>query len=333
MPTVRNTLSFISKSIIDPAYQEIENIFQNPTKVKVQRAVHYAMPIVIPAAVMSRTDRTYSCGVTGFLFGCALAVFGAVYLHDYDDAKELEQLRTEAKGMNWQQLLKAHELKTIVSKELVSTEELQEKFENAHANLTLTEITKKYSLSMIRNLSNRNFLQKAVLQDLQENRVAFLLKTDLEDLKTSLEEPLYLALTDIKTKWITHADAHVAHLAALDLIFADRTEKRDLTLAAKKEQNDIELKKFEEEQPKPDFLQAQLERIGISGEAMPKKAVAEEKARLKKEWLAEKYDTLAMSSAATAQVKYNMAVVQALNLKEQREIGMLADLNSLLANF
>ncbi|HSX13527.1 MAG TPA: hypothetical protein VLE96_03810 [Chlamydiales bacterium] len=212
---------------IDCRLREGQSILENLTIAKVQRAALYAIASIAP--IITAFASKEKGAVLLSLVGSALCVFGASRIRDYDDAKELQIMKTLAEGMTFRELKQTHGLDRLVKYQMV--QDLPAKFSLAYSNVPFSSILKEHSLAQIAQyqlapLTMTGFLHDKFIHELSARKWDFLNERNFSNpLYTNiLSTEMYIQLSQITTE-LGHIDkAYQRTLDELNIAYSGRTD-------------------------------------------------------------------------------------------------------------
>lgn len=228
---------------IDSHLRQGQSILENLTIAKVQRAGLYAIASLVPfvTAVAAREK----VAVLLSLAGSALCIFGASNIHDYDDAKELQIMKTAAAGMSFRDLTSTHGLNNLVKYQIV--QDLPAKFALFYSSTPFSSIVNEYPLEKIAQYQLAPFTAKGFLHDKFVHELAARKWDFLRE--RNLSNPLYTNL--LTTEMYTNLVSLQNELGNIDKVYQRTLDDLDIAYS---ERTDVLLKKFAERERNIPYL-------------------------------------------------------------------------------
>lgn len=233
---------------MDSRLRQGETILDNPTPAKVQRTGLYILGSIIPWVTASCSNNDGGA-VLFSLLGSAACIFGASRIRDYDDARELTIMRTNARHMSFRELVERHGLKSLVEHGIV--ENLPVKFVTEHQGFTFSKIISNYSLKKIANfglcpLTPNGFLHDKFVTEAQSRKFEFIREWESRnDLYTNIMSPeMYRELILIQNQTGEIDRILNRTLTELNTRFPDRTEIQQRKFAEREQKIPEQARQF-----------------------------------------------------------------------------------------
>ncbi len=178
------------------------------------------------AAIKGDAERIFTIPLT------VLSVGGLLYLastvKDYADPKELRAMQEKAEIQPLSDIIKEHGLENTV-KYLLNVDARQQKFEDAHALHSLSDVLKSYSFATIKKykLTNLRILRRCLINELRRISVCDL----KESFVTTCKKEGLLSLTEGEGlipfihQAKSYKDEYLANCAAVDKKYPQRISK------------------------------------------------------------------------------------------------------------
>lgn len=214
----------------DARLREGQSILENFTVAKVQRAALYAIASLVPV-ITALASRDKAATLLS-LAGTAFCLYGASQIRDYEDAKELQIMKSAAENMNFRELIQTHGLDRLIKYQMGG--DLPAKFALAYANQPFSVILRETSLKQIAQyqlapISISGLLHDKFVHELEARKLDFLRERNLINplYKNLLSEEMYTGLTQLNIDLANIDQVYDRTLQELDIAYSERTEKQD----------------------------------------------------------------------------------------------------------